>query len=251
MRGLFPQASSPVQPVRASNAGFTYSMTLRQSVIITRVGGGLDCMGEFLQGLVGQVLSLLHRVQGHRAPNAPDRGRSFQFRLGNTVPRAPFNDFRDSVFVGMLGEYDIRDGNTDMKKIGQKVDSPGISGFVFKQNQTVGPFLQHRFGFFEQVRVFQLSRKHAAHPVQNLAYQERVFLFLAEQQDAKGATTGFTAVSTELLLNGYYRNVAGFASADFGSSGPQFLELQKRSTGSLRDGGRPLFRHWNEGSTCH
>lgn len=79
----------------------------------------------------------------------------------------------------MLGQYDIRDENTDMEKIGQKVDSPGISGFVFKQNQTVGPFLQHRFGFFERVRVFQFSRKHAAHPVQNLAHQEKVFLLLA------------------------------------------------------------------------
>lgn len=71
----------------------------------------------------------------------------------------PFDDFRDGVFVGMLGQYDIQDGNTEMKKIGQKVDSPGISGFVFKQNQTVGPFLQYRFGFFERVRVFQFSRK--------------------------------------------------------------------------------------------
>jgi hypothetical protein len=78
-----------------------------------------------------------------------------------------------------------------MKKVGQKVDSPRISGFMFKQNQTIGSFLKHLFGFFERVRVFQFSRKHAAHAVQNLAYQEKVFLFLAYQQDAKGGNGGF------------------------------------------------------------
>ena len=91
----------------------------------------------------------------------------------------------------MLGQNDIRDGHPDMKKVGQKVDSPRIPGFMFKQNQTVGPFLQHRVGFFERVRMFQFSRKHAAHAVQNLAYQEKVFLFLAYQQDAKGGNGGF------------------------------------------------------------
>ncbi len=41
------------------------------------------------------------------------------------------------------------------------------------------------------MRMFQFSRKHAAHAVENLAYQKKVFLFLANQQDAKGGNGGF------------------------------------------------------------
>ena len=117
------------------------------------------------------------------APSSCDLVRQFQ--------ASPFDDLRNRVFVGMLGQNDIRNGYAGMKKVGQKVDGPCVSGFMFEQNQSVGPFLEHCFGFLEGVGVFQFSRKHAVHAVQNFANQEKVFLFLAYQQDAHGVKRGF------------------------------------------------------------
>jgi hypothetical protein len=90
------------------------------------------------------------------------------------------NKLRDRLFICILCEQKERHRPPGVMEFREQLYRFSIARFVFKKNQVVRLLLQHAMRLVERARMLELCRQHAAVSLQNLANQEKVFLFLSD-----------------------------------------------------------------------
>jgi hypothetical protein len=90
------------------------------------------------------------------------------------------NELRDRFLICILCEQKKRDRPAGGMEFREQMYRFSFARFVFKKNYVVRLLLQHAMRLVERTCMLEFCRQHAAVPLQNLANQEKVFLFLSD-----------------------------------------------------------------------